>query len=497
MIATRGALLLLTASVVAAACAPAPPISPAPAAAPADPDAARLARIEAAMVPAVRVRGREPAPVPLRERMEKLGVPAVSVAVIHNGEIAWAKAYGVADAETRAPATTETLFQAASMSKPVAAMGALALVQDRKLTLDDDVNRWLRRWRVPPHQWQAESPVTLRRLLSHTAGATVHGFPGYAAGAEVPSVVQVLSGEPPANTQPVVVSTRPGAEWRYSGGGTTVVQLLVEEVTGEPFARYMRERVLEPLGMTSSTYEQPLPPERAPRAATAHRARAQPIPGRYHTYPEMAAAGLWTTPTDLARWILSVQRALGGDTTGVLTPQMARAMVTANIGRHGLGPQVEGTGDGLRFVHGGSNAGFRGVFIGFAERGDGAVIMTNADAGATIGGELLRAIAREYGWSEIAPTEIVPVPVATETLRQYAGRYGTADQPMQVVITVEDESLIATTPDGARREFISVAPDRFQETVGGSPARFERDAAGAVVAMHVLGLRLPLQSPSG
>jgi CubicO group peptidase (beta-lactamase class C family) len=455
--------------------------------------AARIARIEASILPAVRVQGRAYQPETLAARMARLEVPGLSVAVIEDGRIVWARAYGVADAATGEPATTETLFQAASMSKPVAAMGALSLVQEGRLELDDDVNRWLTRWRVPGHEWETESPVTLRRLLSHTAGLTVHGFPGYAAGVPVPAVEQVLAGAPPANTAQVMVSSRPGENYRYSGGGTTVVQLLMEEVTGAPFARFMADRVLGPMGMASSTYEQPLPSSLAPRAATAHRSGARPVDGRYHTYPEMAAAGLWTTPTDLARWVLAVQRSVAGDTTGVLEPWMARAMIAARPLRHGLGLQIEGSGPTLRFGHGGANAGFRGSFVGFVDRGSGAVIMTNADAGGGVASELMLAIAAEYGWPDVAPREIVPVPISAGALGRYQGRYGTADQPLQVAVTVEGETLVMTAADGTRHEFVFVGDDRFQPVAGGSAPTFERAADGSIAALRIAGVRLPRQ----
>jgi CubicO group peptidase (beta-lactamase class C family) len=500
---SRPTAALIALACVLVACAPVPPAgtaasSSAGGALEAGTDAShapRIARIESALLPPLRVRGRDYTPETIGARMAQLGVPAVSVAVISDGRLAWAKAWGVADIERATPATPETLFQAASMSKPVAAMAALSLVQEGRLTLDDDVNRWLRRWRVPPHEWEADSPVTLRRLLSHTAGLTVHGFPGYAPGMAVPSVEQLLAGRPPANTGAVTVSTRPGELWRYSGGGTTVVQLLVEEVSGVPFARFAKERVLDAVGMSASTYEQPLPAHFADRAATAYRARMTPVSGRYHTYPEMAAAGLWTTPSDLARWVLAVQRALDGDTTGVLRPDWARAMLVPELsGPHALGPQIEGEGAGRRFLHGGANAGFRGIFVGFTKRGDGAVIMTNADAGGALANELLLAIGAEYGWPDLVPVEVVPIAVAPDVLRGYAGRYGSAEQPLQVDVEVHGEGLIITAQN-TRYEFVATGPDRFQPTAAAGPGAvdFERAADGSIVALSVAGLRLPRQ----
>jgi len=495
MITISRASLTAAVCIVALACAPAgTPSGGSPPAdlASGDPEA-NIARITSSLRPAVRIAGRDHPPVGLEARMAQLDLPAVSVAVVRDGRVEWAQAWGEADPATGEPATAGTLFQAASMSKPVAAMAALALVEEGRLSLDQDVNRWLSRWQVPSHPWEADHPVTLRRLLSHTAGLNVHGFPGYPANAAVPTVEEVLAGSGPANTAPVTVASRPGERWRYSGGGTTVVQLLIEEVAGVPFERYLEERVLRPLGMDASTYAQPLVAGLSERAATAHRAGARPVPGRYHTYPEMAAAGLWTTAADLARWIVAVQRSLGGDTTGILSPEMTHAMITPQEGPHGLGPQVEGEGDARRFLHGGANEGFRGIFFGFADGRGGAVILTNGDAGGTIASELLLAIGEEYGWPGLEPVEIVPVPVPAERLREYAGRYGSDAQPLRIAVQVGEEALILDAGDGVRREFVPVGDDRFRGVADGMAARFERDADGRIVTLHVAGSGLPRQ----
>jgi CubicO group peptidase (beta-lactamase class C family) len=311
-------------------------------------------------------------------RMHAWRVPAVSIAVIDSGRIVWTKAYGVADAGTGLPATSSTRFQAGSMSKPVAAVATLRLVEQGKLSLDADVNATLRSWKIPPSSLGATPAVTLRMLLGHSAGLTVHGFPGYAAGAPLPSVPQVLDGTPPANTPAVRIDAMPGTIWRYSGGGITVVQLLMTDVTGEDFPALVRRLVLDPAHMTSSGYEQPLPDSLIGDAASGHHADGTPVPGRWHTYPEMMAAGLWTTPTDLARYIIELQHAYAG-TSSLITQATARAMVTPGLGGWGLGIQVAGSGDSLRFMHGGDNDGFHGEFIGYVRGGRGIVVMTNGD----------------------------------------------------------------------------------------------------------------------
>jgi CubicO group peptidase (beta-lactamase class C family) len=233
----------------------------------------------------------------LADRMAALHVPGVSIAVIHYGKIEWARGFGVT--RLGGPAVTpDTLFQAASISKPVTAMAVLHLVESGKLNLDADVNQYLKTWKVPANTFTEKTKVTLRELLSHTAGMTVHGFPGYASGSPLPTLVQVLNGEKPANTPAIIVDATPGTNWRYSGGGFVVTQLLLQDVTGQPFPKLLHDTVLAPVGMTRSTYEQPLPQNRMAEAAMAYRRDGEPVPGGPHVYPEMAPAGLWTTPSD-------------------------------------------------------------------------------------------------------------------------------------------------------------------------------------------------------
>jgi CubicO group peptidase (beta-lactamase class C family) len=323
-------------------------------------------------------------------RMQELHVPAVSVAVLVDGKIAWTRAYGTAN--------TETLFQAASISKPVAAMAALHMMQHGNFTLDEDVNAKLKAWKVPENEFTAAHKVTLRGLLSHSAGLTVHGFPGYAATAQVPTVVQILNGEKPANTAPIRVDIEPGSKWRYSGGGYTVMQQLLIDRTGMSFPQIMQRMVLGAIGMKRSTYEQPLPANLASNAATAHNRQGEPISGKWHTYPEMAAAGLWTTPHDLALWAIELRNAYLGRSNKVIERSTAQQMLTLQKGNYGLGVGLSGSGAASAFGHGGSNAGFRCTMLVLLESGNGAVVMTNGDNGGRLGVEVVRAIAAEYNW---------------------------------------------------------------------------------------------------
>jgi len=361
----------------------------------------RIQRIQDA-IPVV-VKGDPASTTKLADRMAALHVPGVSIAVIHGGKIEWARGFGVARVGGP-PVTPDTLFQAASISKPVAAMAVLRLVQSGKLNLDADVNQYLKTWKLPANSFAEGTKVTVRELLTHTAGLTVHGFAGYASDAPLPTLVQVLNGEKPANSAPIRVDTEPGTVWRYSGGGYVVAQQMLQDVTGEPFPKLMNDTVLAPIGMAKSTYEQPLPKNRMAEVAMPYRGDGQPVPGGPHVYPEMAPAGLWTTPSDLARYAIEVQQSLSTASNRVLPAAMIRQMLTPGLNHQGLGPQVGGSVQHPYFTHGGANEGYRCNLIAYNE-GDGVVIMTNGDNGGQLASEIQRGVAREYGWPDFQPVK--------------------------------------------------------------------------------------------
>lgn len=360
-------------------------------------DDPRIQRIEANVVDIPLGANESPLRLNLKELMKVYKVPALSVAVINNFGVAWAKAYGVVDGGSNKPATTSSLFQAGSISKPVAAAGALALVEQGKLSLDEDVNVKLKTWKVPESEFTKTQKVTLRRLMSHTAGLTVHGFPGYDVDAPMPTIVQILNGEKPANTAPIRVDIAPGIKVRYSGGGVTIEQQLMVDVTGKPFPALMRELVLDKVGMKDSSYEQPLPPTRAAMTAGGTRRDGSPVHGRWHLYPEMAAAGLWTTPTDLAKFAIEIALSKNGKSNRVLSEKMTRQMLTPVIDQAGLGfflgEEIPG-----QFGHNGADEGFQALLTMNSETGQGAVLMANSDSGIAVAEHVLRSMAREYHW---------------------------------------------------------------------------------------------------
>ena len=338
----------------------------------------------------------------LEEIMKKAQVPGVSVAVIRDFAIHWAKGYGVADSRSQTGVTPDTMFQAASISKPVTALAFLRLVQEGKLRLDEDVNRYLTSWKVPESEFTRDQPVTPRALFSHTSGTgDGFGFPGYEPSQPRPSLVQILNGEKPSNVGRVTWERPPFSAAKYSGGGITIIQLLIMDLLGRPFEAIMREYALAPAGMTGSTYEQPLPGALEAKAARAHAGgRASDVP--WHVYPEQAAAGLWTTPTDLARFAIAVQKSFRGDSGSVLPQTLAREMLTpVGIGSFGVGFSIEKRGEGWYFSHSGGNWGFSCDLVAHYRKGYGIAVMTNSDTSGTVIREIEARVAAAYNWDSL------------------------------------------------------------------------------------------------
>ena len=459
--------------------------------------AERAARIER-IVPAVQVAGRDTT-FALAERLRARRVPGVSVAVVDSFRVVWARGFGVAEWGGAAPVDTGTLFLAGSISKPVTASGALAMVEGGQLALDEDVNQRLTSWKVPESAFTATEKVTLRRILSHSAGLTVWGFPGYARDSAVPTVVQVLDGARPANTKPVRNDTTPGARWMYSGGGYTVAQLLMTDVAREPFPSLMRRLVLGPVGMRNSTFEQPLPARLAGRAATGHERLDTAVAGKWHTYPEMAAAGLWTTASDLGRWGAAMMRAARGDAGAGISPAVASWMLTPTStpqgagpnGSFGLGLALEGRGDSLVFSHNGRDEGFVAMMMMWPSRGQGIVVMTNATNGALLE-EIVRSFVATYGLPGWSRTTVTAAAIAPASLDSLVGRYrlpapatpaaaavaGTA--PRFLTVERRGEALWMVNPVGLPRRLVPTGPLRFVDLADGVPVAFARGADGGV-----------------
>ena len=424
--------------------------------------------IAGALSPMVVVKGETPRTVSLAERMGQLKVPAVSIAYFDRGRIEWARAWGMADRERGVLATRDTLFQAGSISKPVSAIAALRLVERGDLQLDANVNDRLTSWKLPDNPFTKDRKVTVRNILNHTAGTTVWGFPGYDRDTPSPSLPRLLDGQ--GNTEAVRVFKVPGESWRYSGGGYTILQLLLTDVTGRPFPELLQREVLAPAGMRASTFEQPPGDMARARMAVGYLGDGTRVQGDWHLYPEMAAAGLWTTAEDLARFAMAVQQAARGGGS-LLSRTTAQLMLRPGQNNHGLGPVL--SPDGLRFGHGGADWGFQGELTAHVDGGPGVAILTNSDNGGVLARQIIQTIAREYGWAgeSLKPQQRERITLSTEALRAYVGRYVGPGGRFQIM--AGDGVLRLILEGNPEAELVPEAPDRFFFRDNGVTVRFE------------------------
>lgn len=429
--------------------------------------------------------GRSGPPGPLAERLAFCHTPGMGLAIMEGFDLVWAGGFGRREAGSDDPVTAGTLFQAASISKPVMALAVMRLVQDGVLELDRDVNDYLTSWQVPANDgWQPR--LTIRQLLSHTAGVTVSGFPGYTTAESVPSLAQVLEGEPPANTPRIEVNILPGLTCRYSGGGSLIAQQVIVDRLGKPFPQFMRELVLEPLGMADSTFEQPLPAAWTRRAATGHPYKGNPLPGRHHVYPEMAAAGLWTTPANLAQAGVELMRAVNGRPSAVLSQETAEAMLQPQHASSSEGYQpalgffVRGEEESRYFYHSGWNEGFVAHAQFFPASGQGMVLMLNSNEGNDLMFDIGLALRREFGWPGTQPAEKTAVQVAD--VGRYTGEYAT-EAGMELRVDVQDGILRLQTTGQLPVPIYASAELEFFARVVNLTIVFHQDEAGEIAGL--------------
>jgi CubicO group peptidase (beta-lactamase class C family) len=449
----------------------------------------RVVRVTANLQPKTALEGKFAAPETLSDRMKQLHTPGVSIAVINDFEIEWTQGFGVADSRTNREVTPDTLFQAGSISKPVFALAVMRLVQEGILNLDEDVNTYLTSWRVPMNgNWQPR--VTLRHVLSHTSGMTAQSYYGYDISASIPTTIQVLNGEFPANSEKVEVTVIPGLHYRYSGGAMVVGQQVLVDVLQKPFPDIMRELVFEPLGMNNSTYQQPLTPELDKIAATAHPINGTSLGGKYMIYPELAAAGLWTTPTDLAKMGIELMGALHDRHPAVwnketiqemLRPQTAQSEGSSGL-LLGLGFAGKGTDEGAYFFHGGTNIGFVAEMRFYRATGKGAVVMLNSNEGDLLRNELMRSIGQEYDWADVFPVEklIVPLFLAND----YSGLYSNTTG-VRFVVTSQNGNIFLQCDRQAPLQILPTSELEFFAKEANTTISFEKDDIGNITAMSL------------
>lgn len=418
----------------------------------------------------------------ISERMTHYGVPGVSVAVIEDFKVAWYKTYGLADQQEGIKAVESTLFQAGSVSKPVAAFGAMQMVGAGSLSLDGNINKQLKTWKLPENEFTRQHEVSLKQLLSHTGGLTVHGFLGYAEGLDVPTLVQVLNGASPANSDAIVVDKLPGEGFRYSGGGYSIAQQMMIDVSDQAFPELMQKQLLGPAGMKRSTFNQPLTPAQLKFAAAGVLPDGRDVPGKRHVYPEMAAAGLWTTAEDLALFAIAMQDSLRGKSK-LLSRDLAQQMITPVDAAYGLGFGVSNKGDDLYFGHGGWDEGFCATLTAHREKGYGAVVMINSNHPDFMN-EVINSVAFAYGWGgyKIHTPQNVP----QELLGSAPGRYR-YNSELSITVYREEDRLFLRYAGNKPVELLYIGDGQFMRRERATPIIFDTSGEKAVFNFIVDG----------
>jgi CubicO group peptidase (beta-lactamase class C family) len=416
------------------------------------------------------------------------GHNGLSIAVVHNYKIEWARGYGSADSAEQRPVTTQTLFQAASISKSLNGVGVLRLAQERKLDLYADINNYLTGWKFPYDSLSKGKKITVANLLSHTGGLTVHGFPGYAVGDSLPTVEQVLDGKSSSNSPAVRSMYEPGLRSEYSGGGVTISQLIVMDITHGPYDRYMHDKVLMPLGMMSSFYTQPAPADKRQLLATGYQMNEKEIKGKYHIYPEEAAAGLWTNPTDLCKYIIETELSYEGKSAKVLDEKYTRLRLTPYIdSTAALGVFINNVHGDHYFQHGGANDGFRNQYFGLVDGGEGVAVMVNSDNGAILP-ELINSVATVYNWKGFyEPQTKTIITLEPAQFQACEGKYKSRDgKPLFVQITAAKDRLVFTPSwTGGHIDLFPESALSFFDPDTGLPVKIQKSQDGSVTSICV------------
>lgn len=456
----------------------------------------RIQSVENNLIPYVPVKG-----FPgwnILDRMKYYNVPGVSIAVIKNYKIDWAKGYGLADTTNKNAVTISTMFSAGSISKLAMAVAAMKLVEGGKMALDSPVNNYLRSWKIAENDFTKKAPPTLRMLLSHSAGTTQSSYFGFTPDkAPLPTIVEILSGAKSAETRAVIVNSEPGKEFRYSGGGSMIAQMALMDVSGQPFENLTQTILFDKLGMLHSTFAQPVPAKFASQTSWAY-SEAPWFKGMPYVYPQQAAAGLYTTPTDLAKLFIDIQKSFVGK-GNILGQAMAKQMLTPQVPvsdggykeEMGIGPFLIQRTDnkdpkGKYFEFTGVNAGFLAYGLASIEGGNGVVVMLNSgDDVNGLGKEIRRAVAKVYGWTNFLPNEVVPMALSEQELDKFTGRYRKGPDEV-VYIRREKNYLVENINEGGNIYCFPVSKDSIVFTDFNVRGGFSRNENAEVVSLQTV-----------
>ena len=461
----------------------------------------RINQVENNLIPYVPVKGFNGWNI--IERMKYYKVPGLSIAVIKDFKIDWAKGYGLADTIQKTKVTTKTMFSAGSISKFLMAVTALKLVEEGKILLDSPINDYLTSWKITENDYTKKTPVTLRMLLSHSAGTSQTSYFGFTPTEPLPTIVEVLSGAKISQTRAVVVNSAPNKEFRYSGGGSMIAQMVLMDVSKKSFGNLTQQVLFDKIGMTNSTFEQPVPEKFSKQCSWAY-SQASWFKGMPYVYPQQAAAGLYSTPTDLAKFFIDVQNSFNGKGK-VLSEAMTKKMLTSQVNvsdggykeQMAIGPFLIQRTDnkdpnGVYFEFTGVNAGFLAYGMASVQGGNGVIVMLNSgDNQNGIGKEIRRAVAKVYNWTNYLPTEIQPINLPEDELNKMAGRYRMGTDEV-LYLRKEKNYLVENINNGNEIYCFPISKDSIVFTDYNIKGFFKRNENGEIIGLQNIYQEKPM-----
>ncbi len=336
----------------------------------------------------------------LKNLLKIHNVAGISLAVLRDFHLAYAQCEGFINNESHEPIWPDTLFQAASVSKVVSAVLSMILCEKGKLNLDRPVNEYLKSWKLPENELTREKPVTIRLILSHFSGINVPSYRGFTKRNPIPTLKDVLNGSGACDGPAISVDKPVDEQFNYSTGAFAVLQTVLQDITNESFETLVQRELFQPLNMHRSFFAQPLSGHLNGNAACGHLADGELVDGNWFVYPTKAGSGIWTTPTDLARFALHLQKILSGNSSGLLQQKSLREMLSPyREPFFGLGFALyNDKGPGLLFGHTGNTEGYRSMFIAHASSGCGAFILSNSNNADPVVREVINQIATSEGW---------------------------------------------------------------------------------------------------
>jgi CubicO group peptidase (beta-lactamase class C family)/thioredoxin-related protein len=396
----------------------------------------------------------------LSNSMINYNIPGLSLAVINEGKIEWSHTYAN-DNFPEQKLNDSTIFQAASLSKPVTVLAALRMYTAGAIDLDENIQNYLKRFIIPQGKQTDDNPVTFRNIFAHTSGLTAGGYQGYARDFEVPSDIEILKGATGVNSQPIEVLSKPNEILAYSGGGYTLAEVALQDIHNDTFSNLMKTWILDPVGMKHSEFTQPLIVKDSSKIAKGHTQSGKVLDGGWRNHPEQAAGGLWSTSTDLANFLIEIYKAYQGKNS-VFSTSAIKTILNQERDGHIYGFIVDRSNNGFAITHYGGNAGYRTGMTIDLTTGNGLVYLINSDNGAALGNELLLSASKLYRWNHFNRIEVRKENIETTLLKTIVGNYKcNSEVDLSITFSNTNNQISLHFPNGDEYKLVPIVSENL------------------------------------